>query len=123
MPPWDLVLRTRLFALAIRNFVRSLPNTDEARETGNQLRRAANSMRSNYRASRRGRSRKEFQSKLGTVFEEADECVDHLQYLSDSQIRHDGALLQEARELASIFAKAVKTARENTERIKKKQNS
>jgi four helix bundle protein len=118
MPPWDLVLRTRLFALAIRKFVRSLPKTDEARETGNQLRRAANSMRSNYRASRRGRTRKEFQSKLGVVFEEADECADHLRYLSESRIRHDGALLQEARELASIFAKAVKTARENTERMK-----
>ena len=123
MPPWDLILRTRLFALAVRKFVRSLPNTDEARDTGGQLRRAANSMRSNYRASRRGRSRKEFQSKLGTVFEEADECVDHLRYLSDSCIRHDAALLQEARELASIFAKAVKTARENSERMKKNPKS
>jgi four helix bundle protein len=119
MPPWDLVLRTRLFALAVRKFVRSLPKTDEARETGGQLRRAANSMRSNYRASKRGRSRAEFQSKLGIAFEESDECVDHLEYLSDSHIRHDAALLQEARELASIFAKAVKTARQNTERMKK----
>jgi four helix bundle protein len=118
MPPWDLFLRTRLFALAVRKFVRSLPETDEAREAGKQLRRAANSMRSNYRACRRGRSRKEFQSKLGIVFEEADECADHLRYLSESHIRHDAALLQEARELASIFAKAVKTARENTERMK-----
>src|SRR5262245_35700051 len=123
MPPWDLILRTRLFALAVRKFVRSLPETDEAKETGRQLRRAANSMRSNYRASRRGRSRKEFQSKLGTVFEEADECVDHLQYLKDSGIRHDATLHQEARELAMIFAKAVKTARENTERMKKNPKS
>jgi len=35
-------------------------------------------VRTNYRASRRGRTRAEFQSKLGTVFEEADECVDWL---------------------------------------------
>jgi hypothetical protein len=28
----------RLFALAVRKFVRSLPKTDEARETGGQLR-------------------------------------------------------------------------------------
>ena len=123
MPPRDLILRTRLFALAARKFVRSLPKTDEAREAGGQLRRAANSMRSNYRAARRGRSRAEFQSKLGTVFEEADECVDHLQYLSDAHIRHDAALLQEARELASIFAKSVKTARRNTERIRKNPRS
>ena len=118
MPPRDLTIRTQRFALAVRNFVRLLPHTDEARETGGQLRRAANSMRSNYRASRRGRSRKEFQSKLGTVFEEADECVDHLQYLSDAHIRHDAALLQQARELARIFAKSVSTARKNTERMK-----
>src|SRR5262245_15520600 len=123
MPPRDLTLRTRLFALAVRNFVRQLPKTDEAREAGGQLRRAANSMRSNYRASKRGRSRKEFESKLGTVFEEADECVDHLQYLKDSSIRHDATLFQEARELAMIFAKAVKTARENTERMKQNPKS
>jgi hypothetical protein len=55
------------------------------------------------------------------VFEEADECVDHLEYLKDANIRHDDALLQEARELAKIFAKSVSTARKNTERMK--QNS
>ena len=111
-------VRTRRFALAVRQFVRALPLTDEARETGGQLRRAANSLRSNYRAARRGRSRAEFQAKLGTVFEEADECVDHLEYLKDANIRHDEALLQEARELAKIFAKSVSTARKNTERMK-----
>ena len=119
MPPWDLVLRTRLFALAVRKFVRSLPQTDEARETGGQLRRSANSMRSNYRASRRGQSRADSQSKLAIAFQEADECVDHLQYLRDNRIRYDPALFQEARELAMIFAKAVKTSRENTQRMKK----
>jgi four helix bundle protein len=67
-------------------------------------------LRSNYRAARRGRSRAEFQAKLGTVYEEADECVDHLEYLRDTRIRDDAALLQEARELAKIFAKSVSTA-------------
>ena len=123
MPARDLILRTRLFALAVRKFVRSLPKTDEARETGGQLRRAANSMRSNYRAARRGRSRAEFQSKLGTVFEEADECVDHLEYLNDTRSRCDAALLQEARERARIFAKSVSTARKNSERMKKNPRS
>ena len=119
MAPRDLTIRTRRFALAVRQFVRLLPRTDEARETGGQLRRAANSLRSNYRAARRGRSRAEFQAKLGTVYEEADECVDHLEYLRDTRIRDDAALLQEARELAKIFAKSVSTARKNTERMKK----
>lgn len=114
----DLVERTRRFALAVLAFCRRLPDTPEAREAAGQLRRAANSVRANYRAARRGRSRAEFQAKLGTVFEEADECVDALEYLRDARIRHDPALVQEARELASIFAKAVQTARKNTNRLK-----
>jgi hypothetical protein len=75
-------------------------------------------VRSNYRAARRGRSRAEFQAKLGTVFEEADECVDHLEDLRDGGIAYDPALSQEARELAAIFATAVRTARVNTKRLR-----
>jgi four helix bundle protein len=118
MPPHDLIERTRLFALAVVAFCRRLPHTDEAREAAGQLRRAANSVRSNYRAARRGRSRAEFQAKIGTVFEEADECADCLQYLHDASIRRDPKLLQEAQELARIFAKSVSTAKKNTRRMK-----
>jgi len=38
--------------------------------------------------------------------------------LKDTDILHDDALLQEARELGMIFAKAVSSARKNTERLK-----
>jgi four helix bundle protein len=123
MPPRDLVERTRLFSNAVRNFCRQLPRTDEAREAASQLRRAATSMRWNYRASRRGRSRAEFQAKLGIVFEESDECVDILEYIREGDIRCDAALLQEAKELARIFAKAVKTAKSNTARLKNARKS
>ena len=114
----DFLERTHAFAIAALRFCRRLPNTREAHEAGDQLRRAANSVRSNYRAARRGRTRAEFQAKLGVVFEEADECVGWLEYLRDGQIHHDPVLLEEARELARIFAKAVKTARVNTRRLK-----
>jgi four helix bundle protein len=113
VPPFDLIERTRLFALAVLKFCRKLPQTREAQEAAGQLRRAATSTRSNYRAARRSRSRAEFQSKLQMAFVEADECVDWLEYFKDGQIRTDDALLQEARELASILAKAVQTARTN----------
>ena len=119
MPPRDLVERTRLFAQQVISFCRRLPQTDEAREGAGQLRRAARSVRNNYRAARRGRSRAEFQAKLGTVFEEADECVDWLEDFRDAGIARDAALLEEARELASIFAKALRTARKNTQRLGK----
>jgi four helix bundle protein len=119
MPPRDLVERTRLFALAVTRFCRTLPRTDEAQETARQVRKAANSVRSNYRACRRGKSRPDFESILADVFEEADECVGHLEHLRDANIGCEPALVQEARELAAIFAKAVKTARANTARMKK----
>ena len=80
MPPRDLIERTRLFALAVLNFCRRLPETD--------------------------------------VWEEADECVDWLEYMRDGRIQHDPLLLQEAQELAKIFAKAVKTSRLNTAKMK-----
>ena len=118
MPPHDLIERTRLFALAVLTFCRRLPATDEAREASSQLRRAANSVRSNYRAARKGRSRAEFEAKLGLTWEESDECVDWLEYLRDGGIQHEPALLQEAQELAKIFAKAIKTSRFNTSRTK-----
>ena len=123
MPPRDLQERTRLFSIAVVNFCRTLPHTKEAQEEGDQLRRAAKAVRRNYRAARRGRSRAEFEAKLGTVFEEADECVDCLESLRDTRIKRDDALIQEARELASIFAKSVSTARKNTRRRKDFPNS
>jgi four helix bundle protein len=104
--------------MAVVQFCRTLPSTREAQEEGDQLRRAARAVRRNYRAARRGRSRAEFEAKLGTVFEEADECVDCLEALHDTNIRTDQALIQEARELASIFAKSVSTAKKNTRRSK-----
>jgi four helix bundle protein len=120
VPPRDLIERTRLFALAVVKFCRTLPRTDEARETAKHLRRSANSTRSNYRASRKGRSREEFQSKLQIAFEEADECVDCLEFLRDARIKSDAMLLQEANELAKILGASVKTARKNTARLKLK---
>jgi len=123
MPPRDLILRTRAFALAVFRFCRKLPKTDEVQETAKHLRDAANSTRSNYRAARKGRSRAEFQAKLQIAFEEADECEDCLEFLRDAKIAHDPALLQEAHEIASILGSAVRTARKNTERLKKRPDS
>ena len=119
MPPYDLKERTRLFALAVTQFCRTLPHTDEAQEAASQLRDAANSTRANYRASRKGRSRAEFQAKLQIACEEADESVGWLEYFADAKIKTDRELLQEAREIASILTASVKTARDNTARLKK----
>lgn len=92
--------------------------TDEAREAGGQLRRAANSVRSNYRVARKGRSRAEFQAKLGVAAEEAEECLDWLEYLRDANILADAELLDEACQLTKILAASMKTTRANTNRTK-----
>lgn len=123
MVPRELRERTRMFALTVTTFCRRLPETREAQEAAGQLRRAANSVRSNYRAARKGRSRAEFQAKLGTVSEEADECLDWLEYFRDAGIRNDPALIEEARELVRVFATSVRTARTNTNRLKNLSNS
>jgi four helix bundle protein len=114
----DLRERTRLFALSVLAFCRRLPNTDEAREAAGQLHRAANSLRSNYRSARKGRSRAEFQAKLGTAAEEADECLDWLEYFRDARIRSSPQLIEEARELTKILAASMKTRSTNTNRMK-----
>ena len=119
MPPRDLIKRTRLFALTVRAFCRKAPATDEAQEAIKQLRKSANSVRSNYRAARKGRSRGEFESKLHIAFEEADECVDWLEYLKDTKLHQDAKVLQEAKEVAAILGAAVRTAKRNSERMKK----
>ena len=114
MPPWDLVERTRGFALAVLAFYRRLPANTEAQDAGRQLLRSATSVRSNYRAARKGRSRAAFRAKLHIAFEEADECVDWLEFLKDGRIQEDAILLQEAREIASILGAAVRTTRRHT---------
>jgi four helix bundle protein len=123
MPPRDLLKRTELFSLAVFAFCRRLPKTRETQEPADQLRRAANGVRMNYRAARRGRSHAEFKAKLGVVFEEADEAADWLRYFRDTGMRHDPALVQEGEELARIFAACVATARKNSRRWKNDPNS
>ena len=118
MPPRDLLNGHGSSRWPFWFSVESSP-THEAQEAIVQLRKSANSVRSNYRAARKGRSRAEFESKLHIAFEEADECVDWLEYSRDGKIQEDPALLQEAKELAAILGAADRTARKNTARIKR----
>ena len=123
MPPRELLERTRLFALAVLALCRTLPKTDEAQEAARQLRRAANSVRNNYRAARKGRTRPQFEDKLGVACEEADECVDWLEYLRNARIKHDPVLIDEACQICAILTASHKTAKRNSARTKGVPNS
>lgn len=108
----ELERRLYEWALDVIRFCRLLGPTAEGREMASQLRRASTSASANYRASRRGRSQREWLSKIGIVLEELDESDHWL-----TMVRDSGAaippqnLLTECRELRAILAKSASTAR------------
>ena len=105
--------RTMRFTLRVAQFCRTLPETPNNSHVAGQLFRSATGMAANYRASRRGRSHREFTAKLGTVLEESDETVFWLLFISRSGIAKGEELtflLAEGRELLAIFTASVKTA-------------
>ena len=69
----ELKMRTKQFALRIMKLIDALPNTKAGHVIANQLVRSGTSVGVNSRAACRGRSKREFVAKLGTVEEEADE--------------------------------------------------
>lgn len=107
-------IETRLYELAISvvRFCRTLPNAQEAREMGSQLRRASTSASANYRASRRARSTREWIAKIGVVIEELDECDHWLSMIADSSLAAPPQnLITESRALRAVLAKSAATAR------------
>lgn len=110
----DLKDRTKQFALRVMRLYRALPRREDTRVVGRQLLRSGTSVGANYRAACRARSKAEFLAKLGIVLEEADETVYWLELLQESNIMSPqelGPLVQEARELTSIFVASICTAR------------
>ena len=110
----ELKQRTKQFALRVMKLVDALPNSRSGRAIGNQLVRSATSVGANYRAACRGRSKREFVAKLGTVEEEADESAYWLDLIIDGGLfKKDRVrpLLQEAEELTKIMAASRQTAK------------
>ena len=84
-----------------------------------QLFRSSTSLAANYTAACRGRSTREFISKLGIVVEEADETLFWLNFAIQANLASGSEvaeLSKEARELVAIFTSSVKTASRNAKR-------
>jgi len=114
--PRDLQARTRAFAIRVLRVFRSLPDSREARVLGHQLLRSATSVAANYRAACRGRSRRDFLSKLGIVEEEADESLFWLEFIADAGIVPRDKLsdlTSEASQLTAIFVASRRTTKAN----------
>ena len=104
------------FAVRLVKFFVELPKKDEARIPGRQLLRAGTSVGANYRAACRSKSQADFISKMGTVVEEADECVFWLELLVNSGVCTSAtvhSLRTEADDLLRIFSTSLNTAKRN----------
>ena len=106
-------------------FCESLPWSMAAQKIIEQLIDSSGATDSNYRATCRARSLKEFIAKIGVAAEEADESKGWLLLLVESKLASmDSArdLIQEADELTAIFVKSRKTAEHRQQRQERLKN-
>lgn len=109
----DLKKRSKNFAHSCVKLALSLPKGVLELHVQKQLIRASTSVAANYRAANLGQTKKSFISKLSIAIEESDECIFWIGFLVEEGILKEGsyeAVLQEARELTSIFIASRKTA-------------
>lgn len=57
----ELIFRTKKFALDVLLFIETLPKTQSASIIANQLLRCSTSVRANYRAAQRAKSKADFE--------------------------------------------------------------
>ena len=111
-----LIQRTKEFAHRCVKLCAALPENWLGRHVRTQLMRCATSVAANYRAACISQTKPSFISKLGIVVEEADEACYWIEFIVDEELQSEqicSELLQEAKELTSIFAASQKTARNN----------
>ena len=108
----ELIIRTKIFAHRCVKLALSLPENMLGNHIKGQLVRCSTSVAANYRAACIAQSTKSFISKLSIVIEEADESIFWLEFISDEKLIKLELLkdlLQESKELTSIFIASRKT--------------
>ena len=108
----ELKERTKIFAHRCVKLALSLPENVLGKHLKGQLVRCSTSVAANYRAACIAQSTKSFISKLSIVIEEADESIFWLEFISDEKLIKMELfedLLQESKELTSIFIASRKT--------------
>ena len=111
-----LQLRTKKFHIDIIKLCHDFPKTAAGFEIAKQIIRSAGSVGSNYRASSRAKSKRDFIYKIQIVIEEADESQYWLEVIEEAQIKPGNEtkrLIKEANELTAIFTATNKTAKAN----------
>ncbi|TQD36288.1 four helix bundle protein [Haloflavibacter putidus] len=108
----QLKKRTKSFAHECVKLTAFLPNTYVANHIKKQLIRCATSVAANYRAVCLAQSKPSFIAKLSIVIEEVDEANFWLEFAVDERLiskEKIKSLLNESRELTSIFIASRKT--------------
>ena len=114
MTPDELKGRTKLFAVEVIKFTRTLATDPVTAHVAKQLVKSGTSVGANYRSSCRAKSQADFVSKMATVEEEADEAGYWLEILVEiGAVSERGAatLWDEAEQLVRIAVASIKTAR------------
>ena len=108
----DLQERTQTFAANVRTFVRSVPKTIVILDDLKQLIRSSGSVGANYIEARAAVSKKDFLYRIRICRKEAEESLFWLsliqEHIDDVHKKKCLILLQEIRELASIFTAGAK---------------
>lgn len=111
---FDLDERLINFAVAIINFVETLPNTKSANHLGGQLLRSGTSPSLNYGEARSAESQSDFIHKMKVCLKELRESYNCLRILHRAEIYvavdQVQPLIAECNELIAIFVKSISTA-------------
>lgn len=112
----ELKKRTKQFAHRCVKLALALPKTPLGDHIRKQLIKCSTSVASNYRAACIAQSRASFVSKLSIVIEEVDESSFWLDFVIEEKLlrkRQVEPLLNEAKELTSIFVSSRRTIKNN----------
>lgn len=119
---FQLQKRTKKFAVDIINLTKLLPNNSIGWTVTNQIIRSGTSVGANYRAVCRAKSDRDFNSKMETVIEEADETLFWLEIIEEVKIINKDIeikrLQKEADELVAIFVSSAKTLKKRLNKPK-----
>jgi four helix bundle protein len=110
--PWDLLERTKEFALRIVRLYGALPKTTKAQVLGRQVLRSGTSVGAQLREGKRSRSDAEMISKTESALQELEETAYWLELLAESGMV-DGekltGLRNEADQLTAILVTSAKS--------------
>lgn len=110
----ELRKRTKAFALRAIRLTEALPSTTTGRVIKRQFVKCGTSVGANYRAATRAKSTADFISKMGTVEEEADECMYWMELIVEGNLMAEervSSLYDEADQILAMVVASIKTAK------------